>query len=101
MENDVVCKTVSIDNIRMRMFDGQVRTFTNVRHIPNLKKNLLSLRALEARWHKFSGADSRIKVIKGSMAILEGKQTSNLYKLIKSIINGDAAVIEKEDTKRF
>ena len=38
MGNDIVCKIVGIDNIRMRMFDGQV---------PDLKKNLLSLGALE------------------------------------------------------
>ena len=63
MGSDVVCKTVDIGNICMRMFDGQVRTLTNVRHVPNLKKNLLSLGALEARGYKFSDADGEIKVI--------------------------------------
>ena len=49
MVNDVVCKTVGIGNIRMRMFDGQVLTLANVQHVPGLKKNLLSLGALKAR----------------------------------------------------
>ena len=31
--------TVGISNICMRMFDGQVQTLTNVRHVPDLKKN--------------------------------------------------------------
>ena len=43
MGNDDVCMTVGIGNICMRMFDRQVRTLTNVRHILNLKKNLLLL----------------------------------------------------------
>ena len=73
MGNDVVCKTVG-NNIRMRMFDGQVRTLTNVRHIPDLKKNLLSLGALKARGYKFSGADGEIKLIRGSMTILKGER---------------------------
>ena len=64
MGNDAVCKTVGIGYIRMRMFDGQVRTLTNVRHIPDLKKNLFSLVALEARGYKFFGADRAIKVTK-------------------------------------
>jgi len=81
MGNDVVCKTIDIDNIRMRMFDGQVRILTNIRHVPNLKKNLLSLGSLEARGYKFSGADGAIKVTKGSMTILKGERTTNLYKL--------------------
>jgi len=102
MGNDVVCKTVGIDNICMRMFDGQVRTLTNVRHIPDLKKNLLSLETLEARGYKFFGADGAIKVTKGSMTILKGERIANLYKLTGSIIIGDcSAAIEKEDTTRL
>ena len=49
MGNDAVCSTVSINNICMRMFDEQVRTLTNVRHVPDLRRNLLSLGALKAR----------------------------------------------------
>ena len=51
--NDAVCKTVGIGNIRIRIFDGQVRTLTNVRHVPDLKKNLLSLGVLEAQGASF------------------------------------------------
>ena len=40
---------------------------------PDLKKNLLSLGALEARGYKFSGADGVIKVTKGS--IMNEQQT--------------------------
>ena len=35
---NVVCKTLGIGNIRMKKFDGQVRTLTNVRHVLDLKK---------------------------------------------------------------
>ena len=48
MGNDTLCKTVNIGNIHMRMFDGHVRTLTNVRYVPDLRKNLLSLGDLEA-----------------------------------------------------
>ena len=102
MGNDTVCKTVGIGNIHTRMFDEQVRTLTNVRYVLNLKKNLLSLGALEARRCKFSGADRAIKVSKGSMMILKGERTANLYKLIGRIIIGDAsATTEKDDTTRL
>ena len=80
MGNDVVCKIVGIGNIHMRMFDGQVQTLTNVRHVPDLKKNLLSLGALEARGYKFFSADGGIKVTRGSMIIFKGERMTNLYK---------------------
>jgi len=63
MGNNAVRKTVGIGNIRMRIFYRQARTLTNVRHVPDLKKNLFSLRALEAQGCKFFGADGGIKVI--------------------------------------
>jgi len=44
-----------------------------VRHVPNLKKKLLSLGTLEAQGCKFSGADGGIKVMKGFMTILKGE----------------------------
>jgi len=81
MGNDIVFKTVGIGNIHMRMFDGQVRTLTNVHHVPDLKKNFLSLGALKARGYKFSGANGGIKVTKGSMMILKGERATNLYML--------------------
>jgi len=102
MGNDIVYKTVGIGNIRMRMFDGQVRILTNVRHIPDLKKNLLSLRALEAQEYKFSGVYGGVRVTRGSMTILKGEQAANLYKLIESITVDEASTaIEKENTTRL
>jgi len=56
MENDVTCKTVEICNIRIKMFDGHVRTLKDIRHILDLRKNFLSLGALEAQC-KFSGTN--------------------------------------------
>ena len=99
MGNNTVCKIVGIDNIPMRIFYGQVRTLTNVRHIPDLRKNLLSL---EAQGCKFSGADGGIKVTKGSTMILKGECTINLYKMIGSSIISDTSVaIEKEDATKL
>jgi len=73
-----VCKIVGTGNIHMRTFDGQVRTLTNVRHVSDLRKNLLSLRALEVQRCKFSDADGGIKVTKGFIMILKREQTNEL-----------------------
>ena len=102
MGNNTVCKTVGISIICMRMFDGHVRTITNVFHVPALRKSFLSLGALEAQGCKFLGVDRGIKAIKGSMIILKGERIANLYKLTESIIIGDgSAAIKKKDTIRL
>src|SRR3954468_13356783 len=89
MGNDAACKVIGIENIRMRMFDGQVRTLSNVRHVPDMRKNLLSLGALEAQGFRFSGEDGVIKVSRGSMTVLKGERVANLYRMKGSIIAGD------------
>ena len=38
MGNNASCKTVGIGNIRIKMFDGIIKTLTGVRHVPELKK---------------------------------------------------------------
>ena len=102
MGNDAECNVIGTGNIRMRMFDGQVRTLTNVRHVPDMRKNLLSLGALEAQGFRFSGEGGVLKVSTGSMTVLKGERVVNLYRMKGSIIAGDASVsTEKEDTMRL
>jgi len=101
MGNDTVCKTITIGNICMRMFDEHVRTLTSIRHVPDLRKNLLLLRALEVQQCKFLGADGGIKVTKDSMMILKGERMVNLYKMIRSVIIGNASVTTEKDTTRL
>nr|GFC18553.1 putative polyprotein [Tanacetum cinerariifolium] len=43
MGNNTPCKVVEIGTVEIKMFDGTVRTLTDVRHVPELKKNLISL----------------------------------------------------------
>ena len=56
---------------------------------------------LEAQGCELLGADGGIKVTKGSIMILKGEQTTNLYKMKESFIVGDASAATKEDTIRF
>jgi len=58
--------------------------------------------SFESLRYKFSGVDGGIKVTRGSMMILKGERTANLYKLIESIIISDAtAATKKKDTTRL
>jgi len=102
MGNNVTCKTVRIGSIRMKIFDGQVRTLKDVRRVPDLRKNLLSLGVLEAHEYKFIGTDGALKITKNSMMVFKVECTTNLYKVIRSVVIGDISVAtEYEDITRF
>jgi len=44
--DDRCCNIVGIGDVRIRMYDGTIRTLCDVRHIPELKRNLISLGTL-------------------------------------------------------
>ncbi|KAL5571573.1 hypothetical protein UlMin_021170 [Ulmus minor] len=48
MGNDGSCKVVEIGTVNIKMHDGIIRTLDNVQHIPELKKNLISLGTLDS-----------------------------------------------------
>ncbi|CAL9127782.1 unnamed protein product, partial [Musa textilis] len=54
MGNNAACDVIGKGTIRIKMHDGIVRTLTNVRHVPDLKKNLISLGTLEALGCKYT-----------------------------------------------
>jgi len=59
------------------------------------------LRALKTQGCKFSGADGGVKVTNGSVTILKGERSTNLYKMIECVIVGNASTTMEEDTTRF
>lgn len=49
MGNDSPCNTMGICSIRLKNHDGSTRVLSDVQYVPNLKKNLISLGALESK----------------------------------------------------
>ncbi|KAG9454464.1 hypothetical protein H6P81_007368 [Aristolochia fimbriata] len=92
------CNTVGMGIIKIKMFNGIVRTLANVRYVPELKKNLISLGALDSSGCSFNTTGGIMKVKKGRMVVMKGKKkVGNLYHLIGNTITGGAAVTSCDD----
>jgi hypothetical protein len=46
MGNDATCTIIGMGTIKIKMSNGVVRTLEEVRHIPDMRKNLISLGTL-------------------------------------------------------
>jgi len=79
--NNMSCKVVGIGSIRIKMHDGVVRTLTNVRHIPDLKKNLISLGTLDSQGYKYYAEGGVLRVFKGSLIVIKEKSVNEIYLL--------------------
>jgi len=71
MVNDDSYKVIGIRNIKIKMFDG-VRILCDVRYIPNLRKNLISLGILDRNGFNFKSEGGVLKVSKGVMTVIKG-----------------------------
>ena len=64
-----------------------------MRHVPDVKKNLISLGVLGTAGWIFSGDGITVNMIKGVTVAIKGlRHTSNLYKMIGSKVTGDASI---------
>jgi hypothetical protein len=99
MGNDASCKVIGIGTIKIKMFDNVVRTLGEVRHVPEMKKNLISLGTLDSKGYSYKSEHGIMNVSKGAMVVMRGQKISgNIYKLLGStILGGVAAVSESED----
>ncbi|KAH9718140.1 hypothetical protein KPL71_022099 [Citrus sinensis] len=93
MGSDQLCRTMGIGTIRLKMFDGIIRELKEVRFVPALKKNRISVGALEDKGYKVTIEDGIMKFTHGAMVILQGAQRHNLYYL-KGGTTNEANVVE-------
>ncbi|KAH9718108.1 hypothetical protein KPL71_022089 [Citrus sinensis] len=101
MGNDQPCRTMGIGTIRLKMFDGMVRELKEVRFVTALKKNLISVGALEAKCYKVTIKDGIMKFTHGAMVILQWVRRHNLYYLKGGTIDEANVVEAHSDTTKL
>ena len=67
MGDDNPRDVVGIGSVQIRVHDGMLRTLTDVRHIPTMTRNLISLSTLDVEGYKHTGSRGVMKVSKGSL----------------------------------
>ncbi|KAG8472381.1 hypothetical protein CXB51_035329 [Gossypium anomalum] len=93
MGNNASCKIAGVGTIKVKMFDGIVRTLSDVRYVPELKINLISLSTLDSKGYRYTAESGVLKISKGSLVVMKGqRKTAKLYVLQGSTVTGDAAV---------
>jgi hypothetical protein len=81
MGNGIRCKSVGVGSVRIMMLDGIVRELTDVRYVPELKSNLISLGVLDSCGYKYTGQGGALTLSKGNLVVMKETKIDNLYKL--------------------
>ncbi|GJY04818.1 zinc finger, CCHC-type containing protein [Tanacetum coccineum] len=74
---DGECRVWGTGKVQVQMMDGSSFVFDNVRYVPKLRRNLISLGTLEKEVFTVKMQSGKIKVIKGSLMALSGTRRAN------------------------
>ena len=73
------------------------RELKEVRYVPQLKRNLISVGVLKVLGLKVSIRDGVLKITRGPMVILKGIRCNNLYYLNRSMVTGQVETSTNSD----
>ena len=74
MGNNNACSIAGIGLVTMKLKDGTVKLLRNVRHVPHLKRNLISLAMLDSLGCEYKGKCGVFQVFIGPKEVLVGKR---------------------------
>jgi hypothetical protein len=93
MGDNTPWEVIGIGSIKIKTHDGITRTLTDVRHVPTMFRNLISLSTLDNLGYKYFTSGGVLKVSKGSLVVMKGvMKSANLYILSDDTIIGIAAI---------
>ena len=103
MGDDHPCIMEGVGTIQIKIFDGMVRELKEVRYVPQLKRNLISVGALESLGLVVSIKEGVLRMTKGSMGVLKADRRNNIYYLKGSTVTGQvaASTSSEEDSTRL
>nr|GFB11379.1 zinc finger, CCHC-type [Tanacetum cinerariifolium] len=98
--DNIECKIRGIRKVRVQLKDGSSFVLHNVKYIPELKRNLISLGTLEKEGYTIKLQSGKVKVINGSRVILSGIRRDNyIYSLDVHAMSGEFnASVEDKDS---
>ena len=85
--------------MRIKLLDGSVKILTDIRHIPGLKRNFISVGTLDKNGCSYKAEGGVLKVTRGSMVLMKGLLVQGLYVLQETTTHGDITFIESKTNK--
>ncbi|KAG9442249.1 hypothetical protein H6P81_018103 [Aristolochia fimbriata] len=105
MANNSTCRAIGKGSVLLKMHDGVIRTLTDVRYVPDLKRNLISLGTLDSIGCRYSAEGGVMKISRGALTVMKGKKIGTLHVLDGSTVTGSVVVasssMKESDTTKL
>ena len=99
MGNNAECKIVGIGDVYMNTDTGCKLHLKDVRHVPEIRLNLISIGTLDDMgYHSFFG-EGKWKLTKGSLVVAKGKKFNSLYMTEAKSYRGEVNAVDDSSTQ--
>ncbi|KAG9446257.1 hypothetical protein H6P81_012385 [Aristolochia fimbriata] len=95
--NGQKCKIEGRCIIHLKTNDGGKLILKEVRHLPDLQKNLISVNKLDQEGYKITFENNSWKVSRGALTLIKGKAVGTLYPLCTKVDQIISLAAEKDD----
>ena len=89
MGNNAMCRVIGIGTFKLRLQDGTLLMIKQVRHVPDLKRNIISLGMFDQMRYIIRLESGDLRVMNGSKTILKGNKKNGVYVLDGEVIAGE------------
>nr|KYP66486.1 Retrovirus-related Pol polyprotein from transposon TNT 1-94 [Cajanus cajan] len=96
MGNKSTSQIVGIGDIHLQTGVGCTLILKDVRHIPDIRLNLISVNVLDKEGYEHSMKGGRWKLTKGSLVVAKGKLCCTLYKTYVKVCKGQLNAVEND-----
>ncbi|KAK3019909.1 hypothetical protein RJ639_004004 [Escallonia herrerae] len=79
--NGYRCSVVGNETVEIKLSNGRTLVLKDVRHIPELQKNLISVSGLDRKGYFMTFSEKQWKMIKGLMVVARGERVGTIYTL--------------------
>ncbi|KAH9679839.1 hypothetical protein KPL71_026297 [Citrus sinensis] len=83
--NNLAYKVAGIGSVRIKMYDGSVRSLEQVRYVPELKRNLISLGMIDQLGCCIKAENGELQILRDGRIIMKGSRRNGLYVLKGSV----------------
>lgn len=81
------CDIMGVGTVKIKMFNGVVRTLSGVPYIPKMRRNLIFLGRLDSKGCKYLAAGGGMKITCGCLVLMKGDKCGDgLYRLMKNTV---------------
>ncbi len=82
-----ICDITGVGLVKIKMFNGVVRTLGGVAYVPKMRRNLISLGQLDSKGCRYLAVGGAMKITYGCLVLMKGEKCGDgLYSLSGSMV---------------